>query len=288
MGEIMSVWFKDIGQLLSAAMMEVAAASANPARNTAARNKVSGAYDGPVIYAEGDSWFCYPKSVGPHQIEDAPSDLIEQLGERYAVFTEAKPGDVAITMRGFIHDKPGLISEIGRLKADILLLSAGGNDLLGNGRLERFLEAGSRKLTEYTASVAYSNAFWAAVDAIEVMIRESLRRHPKLQVVTHGYDYAIPSGVGPWLQKPMDALGIPRGKHAPIAKRIADQFNTALIKLAAAINADIGKRRVHHVDLRGTLSKESHWRDELHSTTAGNKLLAAKIAAKIDEIDPPK
>ncbi len=280
----MSVWFKDMNQLLSAMLMEVAAASTNPARMTAARKKVANGYKGPIILAEGDSWFCYPKNVGPHQIPDAPSDLIEHLGKDFAVFTEAKPGDVAITMRGFINEEHGLIAEIGRLKADILLLSAGGNDLLGNGRLKLYLEAGDKSVEALTGSEAYANAFWAAVDAIGEMIRQSLRQHPRLNVVVHGYDYAIPTGVGPWLQKPMDALGIPRKTHAAVAKRITNQFNDALKQLTTAINTDLGQERAHHVDLRKTLTKRSEWRDELHPTTAGFKKLAAKIASKIDQI----
>lgn len=284
----MSVWFKDMRQLISAALMEVAAASTNPSRMRAARDKVRNGYAGPVILAEGDSWFCYPKRVGPHQIDDAPSDLIEQLAERYAVFTEAKPGDVAITMRGFINEENGLIAEIGRLNADILLLSAGGNDLLGNGRLKRFLEAGDREIPDYTRTVPYSNTFWAAVDAIEVMIRQSLRQHPQLQVVIHGYDYAIPTGTGPWLQEPMDALGIPRVKHSDIARRITDQFNRALSELTDAINTDLRTERVHYVDLRNTISDPNHWRDELHPTTDGFAALAARIAQKIDAIHTPR
>jgi metacaspase-1 len=279
----MAVWLRDIGQLLNAAAMEAAAAATNPSRNRAAQAMREGDYDGPVIYAEGDSWLCYPKRVGLHQIPSAPSDLVEHLGRRYVVYTEAKPGDVAITMRGFIHHNPGLISEIGRLKADILLLSAGGNDLLGNGRLQNFLVAGSKNVADYTGSLAYSNAFWAAVDAIEVMIRESLRRHPKLKVVVHGYDYAIPSGIGPWLQRPMEALGIPSGKHKAITRRIADQFNRALREMAAGINKDLRAARVHHVDLRNTL-EQSDWFDELHPTSDGFEKLAVRVARKIDEI----
>ncbi len=280
----MSIWFKDLRQLLGAALMEVAAASTNPARLRAARKKIRDGYTGPIILAEGDSWFCYPKQVGPHRISDAPTDLIAQLAERYAVFTEAKPGDVAITMRGFINDENSLLTELGRVNADILLLSAGGNDLLGNGKLKQFLEAGDRDIADYTRTIPYSDTFWAAVDAIEVMIRQSLRRYPALKAVIHGYDYAIPTGEGPWLQAPMDALGIPRAKHADISRRITDQFNRALNELADAINTDIGAERVHYVDLRNTISNPSHWRDELHPTTEGFAALAARLADRIDAI----
>lgn len=280
----MSIWFKDLRQLARAALMEAAAASTNPSRIRAARDKVSNGYTGPVILAEGDSWFCYPKRVGPHQINDAPSDLIAQLSERYAVFTQAKPGDVAITMRGFINEENGLLAEIGRVNADILLLSAGGNDLLGDGRLKRYLEAGDREIPEYTRTTPYSNTFWAAVDAIEVMIRQSLRQHPQLQVIVHGYDYAIPTGEGPWLQEPMDALGIPRAKHADITRRITDQFNRALSELTQAINTDLQAERVHFVDLRNTISDPEHWRDELHPTSEGFAALAGRIADRIEAV----
>ena len=69
--------------------------------------------------------------------DNAPVDVIAQLSDEFAVNGVAKPGDTAQTMTDFFH--PSVTQDLQFWGAHLLLLSAGGNDLLGEGKLATFL-----------------------------------------------------------------------------------------------------------------------------------------------------
>lgn len=276
----MSVFDKGLNRLLGALALEAGAAVTNPERNSAATRLSRNGYAGPVIVAEGDSWFCYPTIV-----RDAPLDIINQLGKRYVIYTEAKPGDLARTMRSFMRSEGGLLAKLEYRRPQILMLSAGGNDLFGDGRLDEHLPSGNRTITDYLKGAAYSDTFWSVIDSLDDMARSAIRQHPALKVILHGYDVTIPTGKGPWLQAPMNRLGIPADKQDKIVKRIVDQFNIAVGQLARKINADLGRKAVHYVDLRGTL-RRTHWGDELHPKSDGFGLICNRFAREIGSMHP--
>ena len=59
--------------------LEAAAGYANTIRRAAFnRRKNDPAYNGPIIIAEGDSWFCYPAEF-PFAPADSPKDMIRWL-----------------------------------------------------------------------------------------------------------------------------------------------------------------------------------------------------------------
>jgi len=276
----MSVFDKNLNRLLGSLALDAGAGITNPDRNRAATRLAGNGYAGPVIVAEGDSWFCYPTIV-----RKAPLDIISQLGKRYVIYTEAKPGDLAQTMRSFMRSEGGLLAKLEHRRPQILMLSAGGNDLFGDGRLDEHLPSGDRTITDYLKGAAYSDTFWRVVDSIDDMARSAIRQHPALKVVVHGYDVTIPTGKGPWLQRPMNRLGIPANKQDKIVKRIVDQFNTAIGQLARKINTDLGRQAIHYIDLRGTL-RSCHWSDELHPRSDGFGLICNRFADEIRRMHP--
>jgi len=278
--KFMAVFDKRFRRILGAAGLEVAAGITNPRRNIAASRLRGNGYAGPTIVAEGDSWFCYPTIV-----RNAPQDIIMQLGRRYAVYTEAKPGDLAQSMREIMRTEAGLLAKLEHRRPDILMLSAGGNDLFGKGRLDEHLLPGDRTISDYLKTAAYAHTFWTVIDSIEDIVRTTIGQHPNLKVILHGYDIAIPTGEGPWLRAPMIRLGIPEANWPKITKRIADQFNIAMGQLTRRLNMDFGREAVHFVDLRGTL-RRCHWRDELHPKTSGFELISERFARTIDTIHP--
>lgn len=89
-----------------------------------------------IILAEGDSWFCYPIPT--------IKDVIGHLIEDYNIYTVAYGGDWAAEMsRDKVWDNTR--KNIEKFNVDCLLLSMGGNDLLGRIKVENDLQ-GRKKI----------------------------------------------------------------------------------------------------------------------------------------------
>lgn len=276
----MGIWDPNTDALVTDLAMAVGSAFTNPRRNTYARQMEKAGYR-PVIVAEGDSWFCYPTVV-----QDAPDDTIAQLGLRYPVYTEARPGDVASNMRSLMITPGGLLARIDYNQPDLLLLSAGGNDLLGDGLLDQFLPSGSlHRPEDYLAGEAFRSQVAGVVLDIEKIVRASLARLPSLKVILHGYAYPVPTGRGPWLQAPLLRLKIPKKHWRPILNLMVDAFHHELDGLANRVNAMLGTTQVYHVDLRDAVP-DNLWRDELHPNTEGFGLVVTRFREAIEKIHP--
>ena len=141
--------------LLPAFVFEVVTAAEMTRRRTKFVQKMSSGYQGPVIVAEGELLVLLParQRLGARY---APLDVVAQLSDEFAVSGVAKPGDTAQTMVDSFD--PFVTQDIQFWSANILLLSAGGNDLLGEGRLASYLRGGDRPLSQYLKP-SFS-AFW--------------------------------------------------------------------------------------------------------------------------------
>jgi hypothetical protein len=181
-----------------------------------------------ILVAEGDSWFQFPGrwftfiALWRFQI-DAVKDILDHLirSNRYCVFSLAAGGDWLIKMlRANDYVEP-----LSQIEPDAFLISGGGNDLLGDGRVanmtlhkrrvepltERHLHliemrvASARgravvfDLERYRAGVAFlAKEFigFLNLTLIQYFIFFSNLAHSKLAsmaVLTHGYDFAIPT-----------------------------------------------------------------------------------------------
>ncbi|MEO3475539.1 caspase family protein [Roseomonas sp. CAU 1739] len=222
--------------------------------------KMIGGYDGPVLVAEGDSWFTYPKL-----------DVIGALNDRYAISHLAAAGDTLTQML----EQDEYLEETQRVGARILLLSGGGNDALGGGNLKVHLRSFDAGLSPAQHVKSSFNALVdGAVKQFDQIFRRIAREAPGVTAICHGYDYAIPAK-GKWLGNPMLELGIaaPAFQRA-IVKELIDRFTLAIGRLAA---------RYPHVvflDNRDTVA-DDEWTDELHPNPAGFKKVAAKFDAAI-------
>jgi metacaspase-1 len=269
--------------LLPAFVFEAVTAAEMARRRAQFMTAMSSGRPRPVIIAEGDSWFCYPRDsvfVPDH----APLDVIAQLSTEFAVNGVAKPGDTAQTMVDFFE--PFVTQDIQTWSADLLLLSAGGNDLLGEGKLASFLRGGDRPLSQYLRP-EFFGLVEAVLGRLERMVRAARAAKPDLKVILHGYDYANPSGNGPWLRNPMTKLGIPGGKHRDIIKRIVDSFYSRLQAVADELDQELadGGGEIVVLDLRGTVPA-SQWYDELHPNTDGFKKVRARYRERILKLHP--
>jgi hypothetical protein len=268
----MTVFDRGTRRLLGDLKMQVAAGITNRGRNDLFWRQAGGGYRGPRILAEGDSWFCYPAEL----VISGPTDIVAHLGREFAVATQATPGDIVAAMRDSLTTPGGLLRALQDYEADILLLSGGGNDLLGDGQLEALLAPGRRQLPDYFKTEAFEDQFWSVIDDLDFILRQALDAFPDLKAVIHGYDYAIPSGQGPWLLGPLQRLGVPPDLHQAVIDRIVDWFNRAQIAMVDAINREYDEVRVVHADLRNS-TLTGQWYDEIHPTSVGFAQIAARI-----------
>jgi len=225
----------------------------------------SGQYRGPLIAAEGDSWFQYPFRL---------KDVIDWTFETYAVYCRSEAGD---TLENMLR-RGEYLDALDRTGGRVLLLSGGGNDLVAGGNLAQHLRPFDPRLqpAQYLLP-SFGAVLDGAIRCIEKIVRSAGRAFPACRVVCHGYDYAVPKN-GNWLGRPMASRGItdPALQKA-IAREMVDRLNTRLISLANQTP------RIAFVDMRGTVG-DGRWFDELHPTDEGYGRVTKKIVAKIAEL----
>ncbi len=158
------------------------------------------------------------------------------------------------------------------------LLGGGGNDLLSEGRLAKYI----RLYTPGMAAADYLKPlFWSDLARVlsdyDIAIND-VAKTPGLDdvhIYVHGYDYARPMKLG-WLGQPFEQMGIDdfhSDLQNAIVKIMIDAFNDGLQAL------DAKYARVHWVDFRNMVG--NRWHDELHPRREAFTDLAAKMAATI-------
>lgn len=249
----------------SALALNSANAAARWLRRAEYDAKIGGGYDDLRIAAEGDSWFQYPLRL---------YDVIDYVADRYAVFDTSAAGDLLENMAA----KREYIDALKHSRADILLLSAGGNDVCAGGNLALHLERYDPDLkpADYLKR-SYQAVLDNAIASYERICRDVNRHFPHVSIIVHGYDYVIPAN-GRWLGKPMAKCGITeRGLQKDIAAEMIDGFNRALRRMAN------GLAHVAYVDCRNSVG-DANWYDELHPSAGGFAKVASKILTRINEI----
>jgi hypothetical protein len=229
----------------------------------------------PSIVAEGDSWFRLPPFIYPKTC----IDFLQAVG--YPITNLAHWGDTLEEMLVAGEFWPYIDGG-----ADVLLFSAGGNDILAGlaGYLNLF-DVGHAKPTDapYYIKQAFYNNLDIVVSNIETgLIKPMAARRAAKKIIMHGYDYVIPRPHGPWLGSAMEFNGLDPTFNAALCQAIVrvmiNAFNSKLKALASKYsNVFI------HLDLRGTVGK-NEWFDELHAKEVAAKKIATKFAKAIDSV----
>ncbi|MEO1516633.1 MAG: SGNH/GDSL hydrolase family protein [Bacteroidota bacterium] len=225
-------------------------------------------FSGIKIVSEGDSWFQYPIFL---------KDIIDHLSKKsdYAICSLGYGGDWISN----IFRQMEYLRAIRREKPELFLISGGGNDLLAEGNLQRYLRKyrEDRPVEEYLRP-DFEVDLTYITQTFDRMFASLSNEFKDLQMICHGYDYVIPKS-DKWLGKPMEAMGIEdkRLKRA-IAQQLIDRFNEALSEVAGRYE------RVHFMDFRGSLRSSRSWKDELHPRNPGFRRLAKKMDRKIREV----
>jgi V8-like Glu-specific endopeptidase len=224
-------------------------------------------WTGIRVVAEGDSWFQYPL-----KLKDVIDQLIDTENFEYAIYGLSEAGDL---LKNMVREDE-ICEAVERENPHILLISGGGNDMVGGERIKEMVH----KFTPSRQPGNYPNAnFKAFLDELEHLYRQLfdrlLRMKPHLKIFCHGYDHAIPDK-GRWLGKPLAKAKIEKKNlQQNIIAEMIDRFNQRLITVAGDYPG-----AVYHVDCRKAVTPSSQWYDELHPTDAGY----FEVAKRFDRI----
>lgn len=230
------------------------------------------------VVVQGDSWTNYLPG----------NDLVKSLRRTgYMVRNFGTAGDTLENMLyGSEYDKdwsrlpcehPEVLDSVRNDNPRFFIFSGCGNDIAGDefasylnhidspeGKLDPLRTAYSK----YMIDTVFCNGY-------EKMINTVLAAAPNIQILIHGYGYAIPTGkgvvsllgkqlIGPWLKPALVSKGITSYKDQyNVVKRQVDMFNEMLAGLAKKYTG-----KVHHIDLRPHITP-TDWVNELHLNRAG-------------------
>ncbi len=236
----------------------------------------------PIILSEGDSWFSYPtrKNIIDH---------IQKMG-KFDLYRLEKSGDEILEIMSG-KQKRKLRRLFIKYPVDLILFSGGGNDitsedlfsLLKDRSKVNSWEDAINKKRFYRRLQHIKNAYLDLID-----LRDDYRE--TCTIMTHGYDYPIPSDVGaklfgykvsgPWMKPYMEQNNITsKVEQKHIAKWLIQHFDDMLIDLESKTNNFI------HIKTTGTLNAED-WGDELHPTSAGFEKIANKFKPELKRLFP--
>lgn len=244
----------DLG-LESSAALPLANGLSRKLRNARYMLKIALRPDAVRIVTEGDSWFQYPVLL---------DDIVDELArdDDKAIYSLGAAGD---TLANIVRQKEYL-DALAQTGAKLLLLSAAGNDFLGDGAFEALLKS-------YSADTQPQELInWIEVDAAVARVISSYRKiveevaeqYGDVQIITHGYDVSYPMQDGRWLGAPLGRKGIPLDLGRDIVGLVLDKLHDGFRKLSDEVET------FTFVNLRGVVDRgHRSWFDELHPRDAG-------------------
>jgi lysophospholipase L1-like esterase len=220
------------------------------------------------ICGEGDSWL----NLLSH-FTGFPKTLFDVLGETFPTRNLAFPGDTLEEVLAALDYESVLESGLYR----VFIFSAGGNDILGGGGLAGLLKHksdgnGSADPAAYVDQAKLKQVLTKLEKSYRTVARQAKQFEPRILMLIHGYDHALPRKNGPWLGKVMALRGY--AHNDPLSASIIAYLVNALNTMLKKVDADFP--HVRHVDVRGTVN--GRWHDELHP-----KEPAARDIAKLFE-----
>ncbi len=206
------------------------------------------------VLIEGDSWF------NDHHTQD----VADYLGEHFNVYSFAETGS---KMRGILQDND-FRKLVNIEQPQVVLLSAGGTELF-----EKYL----KEIVKTTADesdffTSYYTGFKRDITQLYKEALEDLGMKCQ-KIIVSGYDYMVHK------QGTVHQLLVKRGFAKPeaVKTKLIDDLNESISEVVAQYT------NAHYLDLRGTLTDQNEWADELHPNAKGFAKVAAKFKSKIDE-----
>ncbi len=222
------------------------------------------------IVSEGDSWFQYP--------DPRVLDVIDQLFGNFAIFSCDEAGDTI----NHYAEQAEYFKAVEREKPSILLLSGGGNDILGKQFLDHLVDEFPQREPGVEPQRFLKSTFFDRIKEIGVVYASIFDRvknqDPKIQVIVHGYDYFTPGNdprrgyLGRYMLKKNILESADR---LALAHYIINVFNEMLTGVVALHD------HVHYLDLRGTVTRADLWWDEIHPNSKGFQEVGNKFKSLI-------
>lgn len=248
------------------------------------------------ILIEGDSWMSHPL-VGNLTVQ-----LNQYLRPRCNFFSIGEIGHLAKDMMsGYQLEFFQSVLRAKQWKFDLIIMSAGGNDILENSQTKFALKhlitnAGGDDYRAYIVEPLFSQVLDEVIDAYQTLIATRDEYAANCPIVTHTYDFMFPRNLG------FDALGIKKGPWvypAMIDNGITNQqtqreiIKLMLLDFKARLIALKGQHyNFHVVDTQGCLDDRtrwpvniSQWDDEIHPDSAGfKKLVRERVGPKVKQL----
>jgi lysophospholipase L1-like esterase len=232
------------------------------------------------IISEGDSWFAF--SITGPALDGAVAD---HATGPVLLLDLAANGDTAEEM--FKSPRLDLLSIVlqrankARVPPQLLLISAGGNDLLGDLGAVLKKAPGSSDPDAWIDAARLSQKFTQLRTYLDSAVARRTQHAPSAWVVFHSYSYPRRFGkeglfgAGPWLERAFENVGLTsRAVKEGICERVLDRmYERVLTPLAAS------EPRIAVIDLRTGLARldvEKAWFDEIHPMPRGYQTLAKR------------
>ncbi len=243
------------------------------------------------LFADGDSWFDYPLPV------TGRNDVIRSIGNHGNpppfILNLAHYGDEARDLLG-VKRRQRIIDNLSDRDNgvfDAILFSGGGNDTVGNQFCLWIQEYAPGMNPDQGINAPRLNDVLGVVrSAYEDLIAIRDQYSETSLIFIHGYDFAIPNGVGicedsaggkpdyligPWLQPSLELRKwMDPESEKQVVKEFLLQFRNLLVQIAKA------HQNVFYVETQGTLAP-NEWANELHPTPEGFDMIARKFIGEM-------
>jgi len=230
----------------------------------------------------GDSWFQYV----PH-----PTDLNKQLAKLFPKTLFLSEGKAGRDSASWKIGLPRIRDEIEAYQFDAILLSTGGNDVVGD-ELQEFVKTPNmpqsvgtmlwgvvpREVRDYIRLESFEHALRFAIADLKQVVQMRDGSSPSSIVFVHTYDYVFPSGKpfklgpfksGPWIKPFFEAVGLTDAKgQRVVTSWLIDQFARELREFVSQ------NPNMVLIDSRDTLKVEALWENEIHPDEKGFEKLA--------------
>ena len=252
----------------------------------------------PIVFCEGDSWFSSPLSMNlldwlVWPAPQAEARGVPLFGAGGLFFRAEDSGDLALDMfstRG-IRD---LADWYDGFDFDLVLLSAGGNDFVDGFLRDLFRGARPMGVDDAFQRVVASGRYDQVRSAYRTLVSRFQAIHPHTPILAHTYDYPrrmgqaaqftlgnigaaalLKQGTGPWIGNRVAHVLPDAADQRRFARLLIDGF---VERVLLPLRDDPASGRVFDfVDLRGTLTRDTQWFDEMHPTGEGFALLARRF-----------
>ncbi|MGB0662554.1 MAG: hypothetical protein ACPGMR_02035 [Pontibacterium sp.] len=243
------------------------------------------------VLAEGDSWLAYPRrffALGP------AANIVQVLGKKkkYVIYTKADNGDEALAMMSG-EQKLSFSQRMKYNWFDVIIFSGGGNDIVGRYDFDFFI--GDRSDHPNHLDCIRIKRLEDKLLQIKLAYREMLERvreysvNPDIVVVSHVYDFITPSRKGfavfdliplgdSWLYPFLKRKGYENSEEqAEMINFMLRRFREVLLQLQVEYEG-----LFYVAETQGLLNK-NQWRNEIHPTPEGFKVITKAIEGKVKD-----